>query len=237
MNETYTAEDVIDYIEDIEDIVLKQKNDHEDTPESLDLLEVGSRLRKIYWALEAKRREEHLEEMRKQRYERGFSDEDVWGMKDWFIEIVGKMLRQLRETHMGSPATLGENYVNEEGMLVNDACHTEWEEILDRMIFLLNEMDEEKCTEKNAYEESVDKAREEFEKNHVLFGNAEIREFAGKKMTTKRLYMYYDDPDHPKWRDLHDKWLKEEHRLAKYRDDCKDEFFGLFSKHFWDLWD
>ena len=90
---------------------------------------------------------------------------------------------------MGSPASLGDNYVNEEGVLVNDKCHEEWDAVLDKMIFLLGEMDEESCTKKNPHEVGDDG------------------------------------------------WLKEEENIAKYRDDCKNEFFKLFSEFFWDLWD
>ena len=36
---------------------------------------------------------------------------------------------------MVSPSYLRENYTNEEGILVTDTCHDEWDKILDNMIF------------------------------------------------------------------------------------------------------
>ena len=54
---------------------------------------------------------------------------------------------------MGSPAYLGQNYTNEEGILVNDTCHEEWDKILDQMIFLWREIDENTCSQKNPYDE------------------------------------------------------------------------------------
>ena len=36
-----------------------------------------------------------------QRFIRGYADEDVWQMDYWFINIIPKMLRQLRDKGMG----------------------------------------------------------------------------------------------------------------------------------------
>ena len=189
----YTTEDISDYLNWINEY-LDEKNEEElhfsedeVTPETIDI--IGENLHKIFVRLRKEREEAYKRKMQLQRYKRGFADEDVWSMDVWFIHTVRPMLQQMRDTHVGSPASLGENYVNEEGVLVNDKCHEEWDAVLDKMIFLLGEMDEESCTKKNPHEVGDDG------------------------------------------------WLKEEENIAKYRDDCKNEFFKLFSEFFWDLWD
>ena len=111
----------------------------------------------------------------RQRVKRGYSDRDVWDIDLWFLSVMPKMLQQLKETRHGSPAELGESYVNDDGGMVNDKCHEEWDKILDRMIFLLGEM------------------------------NEDISEISREKVS--------------------------------YREKCKNEFFELFSKYFWYLWD
>ena len=63
------------------------------------------------------------------------------------------MLQDLRDNRSGSLGYLGDNYTNEEGILVNDTCHTEWNKILDKMIFLWRESREETCSRKNPFEE------------------------------------------------------------------------------------
>lgn len=111
----------------------------------------------------------------RQRVKRGYSDRDVWDIDLWFLSVMPKMLQQLKETRHGSPAELGESYVNDDGVMVNDKCHEEWDKILDRMIFLLGEM------------------------------KVDISEISRE--------------------------------IVQYREDCKNEFFDLFSKYFWYLWD
>ncbi len=89
----------------------------------------------------------------KQRIVRGYADCDWWNMDAYLQRLIPDMLREMREHHMGAPTYLGEYYINEEGMAVNDTCHEEWNKILDRMIFLWREADVHTCSKKNPYEE------------------------------------------------------------------------------------
>lgn len=111
-----------------------------------------------------------------QRAFRGWADCDTWDMDFWFMEVMKPMLQHLRDTHQGH---LGE--------LTEEA----WNVVLDRMIFLLTEMDENTCSQQNTLWKGKDK----------------------------------------------DKALVREIDVCKYRDACKDEFFRLFSKYFYNLWD
>lgn len=75
----------------------------------------------------------------KQRITRGYCDRDVWEMFSFLQTLIPDMLQTLKDTRTGSPGYLGENYTNENGILVNDTCHEEWNCILDKMIFLWRE--------------------------------------------------------------------------------------------------
>lgn len=79
----------------------------------------------------------------KQRIVRGYADIDRWNMFSYLQTLIPDMLQDLRDNRMGSPGYLGENYTNDVGILVNDACHEKWDKILDKMIYLWREAREE----------------------------------------------------------------------------------------------
>lgn len=108
-----------------------------------------------------------------QRIRHGYDDTDSWDIFSFFLDTMKPLLEQYRKEHYGTPCLHGyeEDYTNTE---------KEWDSIVDRMIFLLGEMDETNHIEKDDY-----------------------------------LTKDYD----------------------KYMDECKDEFFQLFSKYFYCLWD
>ena len=56
----------------------------------------------------------------KQRITRGYCDCDVWEMFSFLQTLIPDMLQTLKDTRTGSPGYLGENYTNENGILVND---------------------------------------------------------------------------------------------------------------------
>ena len=85
----------------------------------------------------------------RQRIKKGYCEKDLWSIRDWFLDVVPDMLEEYKKNRTGSPGILGENYQNEEGFLVNDTCHGEWDRILDEMIFLFREADERQCQRKN----------------------------------------------------------------------------------------
>ena len=106
----------------------------------------------------------------KQRIVRGYADSDIWNMYGYLQVLLPDMLEHLKNHRCGSPGYLGENYTNEDGILVNDTCHEVWDKILDRMIFLWRETDEETCSKKNSYEEEYMKALDEFRDKYDVLG-------------------------------------------------------------------
>lgn len=135
-----------------------------------------------------------------QRANRGFSDYDTWDIDMWFIKTMKAMLEYFVENTIGAPVRYGWTEEN---------CHEEWRKYIKRMIFLLDEMDEDKCSYKNPYEEEYE--------NHCI-------ERWGHEKTSKE-------------EKLINMYLGEEQNKRIYIENCKKEFFDMFSKVFYDLWD
>ena len=153
---------------------------------------------------------------------------DVWNINDWFIRITPKMLKEFKKGLHGHPGQLDAD--GKDGM-------KEWKKIINRMIFLLHEMDENKCSQKNEFEEEWWNNYQKFEKDFGIFGKKLLTEEEkenAKKTGATRIHFPQELPE---YKDVTENFLKREEELALYRDKCKDEFFDLFKKYFWDLWD
>ena len=173
----------------------------------------------------------------RQRIKKGYCDADLYSIYDWFLETVPAMLEQYKKTRHGSPGILGENYENEDGILVNDTCHREWDTILDRMIFLFREADESSCQKKNPYEDGHMKMLEEFAQKYGHFG--EMLETAEEKeeRTKTGAHVVHFPSEIPEYVDVDERYYAEEKKLEEYRNQCKEEAFQLFSEWFFHLWD
>ena len=133
-----------------------------------------------------------------QRAKHGYTDIDTWNIDVWFLDIMPKILKQYKENLHGYPTVLN--------------SQEEWENIIERMIFLLSEMNENNCTYVNPYEkEFLSNIENHLEKvNH------------GWQI---------------KQSELSKKYFGEEENKLNYMNLCKEEFFNLFSKYFYNLWD
>ena len=174
----------------------------------------------------------------RQRIVRGYADCDKWEMFNYLQHLIPDMLQDLRENRMGSPGYLGENYTNEEGILVNDTCHEEWNKILDHMIFLWREADEDTCMRKNPYDEEYYKAHEEFEEKYGFWGEklqTEEELEANRKCGGGGTIHFMNEL--PEYKEISEKYFEEERRIEEYRRKCKDEAFDLLKEHFYALWD
>ena len=174
----------------------------------------------------------------KQRITRGYCDYDVWEMFSFLQTIIPDMLQTLKDTRMGSPGYLGKNYTNEDGILVNDTCHEEWDKILERMIFLWRELDEDTCSKKNPYDDAYTEAFTEFHDRYGIFGEKlqteeELEE--NRKRGGGGTVHFMDEL--PEYKEISDKYREEEKRLEKYRESCKDEAFDMLKQYFFALWD
>ena len=173
-----------------------------------------------------------------QRITRGYAECDRWDMDGYLSHLFPEMLQDLRDNRMGSPSYLGEDYMNEDGILVNDTCHEEWDRILDRMIFLWREADENTCTRKNSYEVEYDRASAEFHEKYGFWGEnlqteAELEE--NRKRGGGGTMHFMDEL--PEYKEISNKYHEESRKLEQYRRECKDEAFDLMKEHFYALWD
>ena len=91
-----------------------------------------------------------------QRFIRGYADDDVWQMDYWFIKIIPKMLRQLRDKGMGYPSKF--------------KSKEEWHDELNKMIYYLEQSNPLDNKEENEY--STDK---NFEPEKFLQRELEIQ--------------------------------------------------------------
>ena len=174
----------------------------------------------------------------RQRILRGYADCDKWEMFDYLQHLIPDMLQDFRDNRTGSPGYLGENYTNEEGILVNDTCHEEWDKILDQMIYLWKESTEDTCTRKNPYAEEYYKAHREFDKKYGVFGEKlqtekELEENRKRGGGGKIHFMF----EVPEYKDISEKYMEEEHRIDEYRSRCKDDALDLLKEYFFSLWD
>lgn len=222
----------------------------------------------------AKRRiadEEYDKLQKEQRSDRGYSDSDVWNYCHWFMDINSKMLRQLAKKHVGFPSVLEKDYFekNKNSLFTQDylewisvsktktqqkqkdkaceVCDKQWTEILNRLAFLLDEMDEEKCSMARERDILLDKwsnTREEFETKYGSSGKLLKSEEDLQKEKEGKYVTWLGPSDLPKNDELRvrsEKAWKElnsyEKKMFKYRLKCKDEFFKLFSKYFYNIWD
>lgn len=173
-----------------------------------------------------------------QRIVRGYADCDKWCMYRYLQNLIPDMLQDLRDDRFGSPGYLGENYMNDEGILVNDTCHEEWNKILDHMIFLWRESNEYTCTQKNPYEEEYRKAHKEFIDKYGFLGEKlqteEELEENRKRGGGGTVHFMNELPE---YKEISDKYFEEDKRLEEYRFKSKDEAMDLLKEYFFDLLD
>ena len=182
-------------------------------------------------------------ELDKQRVEKGFSELDARNISSWFLDVMPQMLRYFRDNLTSYPVVATGPSFNSKAIVLPGEKEPQegfenWKKVIDRMIFLLDEMDIKKCSMKNPCEEEKNKAEEEFEKLYGLLGKdfEKVKGIKPEKDSLDRVYFISDDTDHPEWAELDAQYRYYEAVKDAYRDRCREEFFNLFSTWFWDLW-
>lgn len=66
-----------------------------------------------------------------QRWARGWSDEDVWGLSNYLSNIIPTMIKRLKETKQGIPCIVGKMETDKE----MKEAEKRWDEILDNIIY------------------------------------------------------------------------------------------------------
>ena len=202
-----------------------------------------------------------------QRIHKGYCVKDTWDVDHWFISVLKPMLEDLRKNHRGVPFTIEYEYweehkeelgLSQEDFMYNwpsddkseehkvrsealDKCDQIWGDILGRMVFLLNEMDEDTCSRQNPYADEWWFFHERFKEKYPKGGD-ELKtkeELAEERITgSKRLVWPSEDPEFgEEYEKISEKRYDYERELEEYRENCKDEFMDLFKKYFRNLWD
>ena len=223
----------------------KFKNLYEvDYPELLSDLS-PSLIKELKRTIKWKKDDEKFElRKREERAKYGYAKSDTWDIFSWFLDIMPKMLTDMRDNLHGNPMPLNnisQQVYLDENEKEESQDFKEWKETLEKMIFLLNEMKEETCSYKNPYEKEYFNVTEDFRKKYGFCGEKLKTEEQLKEEEEKGYSAWLtprDFPDlYPEFRDLQDKYFNCEKQIAIYRDKCREKFFNMFSEHFWDLWD
>ena len=178
----------------------------------------------------SKKDERYEEKLRKQKYRRGYSDRDVYNLCYEFPKVMASILKDYKKKAC-SYFTLDENLhriLDDKAHEKEDIYIARRDQLLDRMIFLLNEIDEDKCSMKNPYRKDVHKAQDRFCKKYC-FGDEKLK---SKEQIAKEKeeglfthYSFTDDPDHKEEnKKLLDEFIDYERRIGEYKEDCKNEF-------------
>lgn len=187
-----------------------------------------------------KEREMYELKASEQRAKRGYADADVWDLDTWFVNTLSPMLKQFSKRHHGVPANLTDKDRDATPEEL-DAARAKWDEILERMAFLIDEMNEVKCSMKNPYEREYNRLQNKFHRELGYFGEkaktpSELEKEKSEGAST--ILFPSDFPGlYPTASDVEKNYFDYENKIFEYRDKCKNEFFELFSKYFWELWD
>lgn len=184
------------------------------------------------------------ERMAKQRAKRGFCDRDTWAVDYWFCKTISPMLKQLaREKHGFQTLDEKGNYVDVELLTEEDydLYDKRWTDTLLRMAFLADEINEETCSMKNPFEKDYRRIHRAFEKRYGFMGQKlRTEEEREEEEKTGRFRVRFPDGDpvHGKeYKAVMDQYFEYQRKIEKYREQCKNEFFALFSKYFYSLGD
>ena len=152
-----------------------------------------------------------------QRANKGYCFRDLWNVDLWFIEIMPKMIQELKERKIGYPAYLSEK---------------EWDSILDEMIQCFKEANSETTSFINPYEE------EYFEKVLPVF----MYQFEDKKREISddgyyTLKFIKDMDVSEEIKELDKKHYEKEKEKERFMEKNKKKGLELFVKYFDNLWD
>lgn len=187
--------------------------------------------------------------MAKQRYKRGFSDNDCWSMEYWLTSTFPDMIINLRDMKHGAPDLPFEEfntfpeewkdielqkykYITEKAGYEYEphSTFTKWYIVLTRIAFCLREASSDKEMY-NPYEEEYNKAiwGDDFyeEKSFTDFWNKHCEKVEGGYIIKNN-----EPPE-----DLKKKYFDTEEKNMKYKENMKDEALDLIKKYFYNLWD
>lgn len=164
----------------------------------------------------------------------GYDISALWCMDCWFNDRIKDMLIKFRKDHYGFPFAKLKDDVDPKD---NDAQEKAWNEILDEMIYLLNEMNEETCSKNNPYYDEWSKANKEFREKYGLLGEKLQTPEEIQKYEAKGYKVWHTPSELPEYQEIMQNYFDTEKEIDQYREQCKNDFFKLFSKYYYFIWD
>lgn len=174
-----------------------------------------------------------------QRAVYGYCDRDTWDIGPWFLGVMPGMLDQFADNLHSYPVVRNpESIGNPEVKAVivdNEKQADFWKTTLKNMAGMFREADEETCCRMNQFEDEWEGMYKEFEQKYGLFGEKLEQEAIKNKEPSIRMHVPSEMTD--EWKQITDRFLKEEADIDKYRKQCFNMAMQDFQKWFWDLWD
>ena len=173
------------------------------------------------------------EKMKKQRYDRGFADVDVWNFNSWLADSIHKMIRDFNDNKHGHPLIDEEGNYLTKGNTTNTSqmlgSYEKWTEILDRISFLAGELNEDTCSLTEEYKKLDnwyiyhEKFRQEFGEGEELKTEEELEH---EKKYNVHVVVFPDRHPDKNFVKEYNKARKEltkfEQDMFKYQNKCKN---------------
>ena len=195
---------------------------------------------------------------RRQRAKNKYSMDMCFNLNYSLLEILPKMIEELREMKNGYPMDMKFEEVDSYPIEFKADCirkleeefkeadfdkpdldddFTRWQIILMRIIYCLQQSDENQTEIENMYYEEfhrqswLDISKT---KNFKEFWNTIAKPIKYDEKGKPKLYQLIQNKVDP---ELKENYFKEVEKINKYRNDMKTEAFNLINKYFWCLWD
>ena len=161
-----------------------------------------------------------------QRARKGYCTSDLFGVSNWFLEIVPNMLDEIREKSNAFPSVLMDEAWESVGIKNFEETFAaseedrrkataygqkKWEEILSRTAFLFREANSETCTRKNSCENEYLEMKKELQSR-------------GKNLL-----------ECPECEDIVNRYMEEQRAIYTYQEECRKEAFELFYEWFYNF--
>ena len=186
-----------------------------------------------------------------QRTKKGYCERDLSEFKDWFFEIIPKMLSEIKNEKYRMPVDCYEEAIAELGLnpaeywnadnediysrynkQVEELAAKKWDDIISHISFLLGEANADTCTKKNPYAEEYNRIRKEFKAKYGDFGK-KLMTKEEKMCAKKGLSRWYFPYDIPEYKEPYERYFEEEKVLEEYRTKCAKDGLELFAKWFY----
>ena len=167
----------------------------------------------------------------------GYDISALWCMDCWFNDRIRDILIKFRKNHYGIPTCEIEEGFKPESQEDLDKQEKLWDGVLEKLIFLLGELDDETCTKKNPYYDEWEKTLVEFHDKYGLFGEGLQTPEEIQKYEEKGYKVWHTPSELPEYQEITQKYFNAEKEIEQYKEECKNEFFELFSRYYYFIWD